>query len=59
MIEVAGLGRRETLAEAESALAAQLRLDADQLALAAHWADLHDPAACPRRQRSWRPGGDG
>lgn len=47
MIEVQGLDRPRTLAAADAILAAQLRLDADQLAVAAHWADLHHPDSLP------------
>ncbi len=44
MIEVKGLDRRATLAGAEASLAAVRAAEAEQLGLAAHWADLHDPA---------------
>ena len=57
MIEVVGLGRRETLAGAEACLAVVMRADADQLALAAHWADLHDPASLPAQAAAARAAG--
>lgn len=72
MIEPAGLDRRGTLADARACLTAQRELDAHQLALAGHWADLHHPDNLPaatteleRRRRRFsgeygvRPGGSG
>jgi len=72
MIEVEALDRRATLAASESSLGAVMLAEAEQLALAAHWADLHDPASLPaavteleRRRRRFdgaygvQPGGDG
>lgn len=72
VIEVEGLGRRETLTGAEACLALVMQAEADQLALAAHWADLHHPDSLPlattelevRRRRldgdhGVQPGGEG
>jgi hypothetical protein len=73
MVEVQGLGRRATLTGAEACLAAIMHAEAEQLALAGHWADLHDPGSLPapeteleaRRRRRFadeygvQPGGDG
>lgn len=76
MIEVTGLDRRATwratLAGANACLAVVMCAEAEQLALAAHWADLHDPASLPlaetefevRRRRfdgdyGVQPGGEG
>lgn len=63
MIEVRELGRRGTLADVEATLAQQLRLGARQLALAAHWADLHHPDGLSAPDDPWevrrrRPDGD-
>ena len=72
MIEVQELDRPGTLARAGSALVSIMRAEAEVLALAAHWADLHDPASLPpvetefeaRRRRfeqqyGVQPGGEG
>lgn len=72
MIEVQELDRPGTLARASAALASITRAEAELLALAAHWADLHDPASLPpvetefevRRRRfeqqyGVQPGGEG
>ncbi|MGI3785815.1 MAG: hypothetical protein ACRYG2_34140, partial [Janthinobacterium lividum] len=72
MIDTAGLDRRATLAGAGSCLVTIMGAEAGQLALAGHWADLHDPASLPpveteleeRRRRfdqdyGVRPGGEG
>lgn len=47
MIEVQELDRRGTLVCAETALAAIMHGEAQVLTLAAHWADLYDPASLP------------
>ena len=72
VIEVRELNQRDTLVEAEATLAEQLRLDGRQLALAAHWADLHHPDSLLAPADEWevrrrrldghhavRPGGEG
>lgn len=72
MIEVAGLDQRATLAGAEACLVTIMTAEAEQLVLAAHWADLHDPGCLPpaetefeaRRRRldqdyGVQPGGQG
>ena len=53
MIEVQELDAVGTLAEAAATLAEQRRLDARQLELAAHWADLHHPDSLPRPLDTW------
>lgn len=53
MIEVRELDRPGTLADAQATLAEQLRLDGRQLALAAHWADLHHPDLLPAPVDAW------
>ena len=72
MIEVGVLDRQATLAGAQGCLVAVMAAEAEQLALVAHWADLHDPAGLPApttgleaRRRRWdgdygvQPGGEG
>ena len=72
MVEVTGLDRRKTLTAAQTCLAEVMRAEAEQLVLAAHWADLHDPAGlspvtteAEARRRRWdgeygvQPGGEG
>lgn len=56
---VDGLGAAATLAAVEGALVARRAAEARDLALAAHWADLHaaDPQLGPGGRRAWQ-GGD-
>ncbi len=50
VIDPVALDRSGTLVVAETTLRALKSLDAETLQLAAHWADLHDPASLPPPQ---------
>ena len=53
--DVGGLDARATLAAVEDALVVRRRAESRDLALAAHWADLHaaDPQLGPGGRRAW------
>ena len=72
MIEMRELDRPGTLADAQATLAGMMGLDARQLELAVHWADLHHPDSLPAPVDDWemrrrqldgsyavQPGGEG
>ena len=65
MVEVVGLGSRETLAAAEANLAVRCAAEAELLSLTAHFADLNSPdtqtAPADEAEARWRhsPAGRG